>query len=237
MTIFCEWGPAGVALLRETVGLVVIVDVLSFSTAVDIATARGALVHPHRWASGSEGLADAERAAASIGAVPARPRRMAGDGYSLSPASLAAIPPATRLLLPSPNGATLTLACGDTPVMAGCLRNASAVGEAARAFSGGRDIAVVPAGEQWADGSLRPAIEDWLGAGAIIGAIGLPCSAEAAVARDAFTAARADLAHLVRTCASGRELIEAGYGEDVDLALDLDASDGAPLLVDGAYRQ
>lgn len=32
----------------------------------------------------------------------------------------------------------------------------------------GRTVAVIPAGERWADGSLRPAIEDLLGAGAFI---------------------------------------------------------------------
>lgn len=237
MTVFCEWGPNAVALLRERVGLIVIVDVLSFCTAVDVATARGALVHPRAWTDGPDALAEAEAEAARMGALLARPRGTAGAPYSLSPASLADIPPTARLILPSVNGARLSLACGDTPVMAGCLRNAGAVGEAARGFAGGRDIAVIPAGERWPDGSLRPAIEDWLGAGAIIAATGLPCAAEAAVAREAFLAARADLPHLVRTSASGRALIETGYGGDVDMALDLDASDGAPLLMDGAYRQ
>lgn len=234
MTIQCEWGANGVALLRGHVGLFVIVDVLSFSTAVDVATARGALVYPHEPDTTASAL---ETRAAQLGAALARPRAQAGEGYSLSPPSLAAIPPASRLLLPSPNGARLTLACGDTPVMAGCLRNASAIGEAARAFAGGRDIAVIPAGERWADGSLRPAIEDWLGAGAIISATGLPCAAEAALARDAFEAARATLPFLLRDCRSGRDLIAQGYEGDVAMALDLDASDGAPLLVGGAYRQ
>jgi 2-phosphosulfolactate phosphatase len=36
---------------------------------------------------------------------------------------------------------------------------------------------------------------------------------------------------------SGRELIDGGYPDDVEMAVDLDVSDGAPLLVDGAYRQ
>jgi 2-phosphosulfolactate phosphatase len=32
-------------------------------------------------------------------------------------------------------------------------------------------------------------------------------------------------------------LITRGFERDVEMALDLDVSDGAPLLVDGAYRQ
>jgi 2-phosphosulfolactate phosphatase len=35
---------------------------------------------------------------------------------------------------------------------------------------------------------------------------------------------------------SGRELIEGGYSGDVDLAAELNVSDAAPRLVDGAFR-
>lgn len=238
MTVRCEWGLKGIELLRDRVGVVVIVDILSFSTAVDVATARGALVYPLAYQHDAAGQAHAEEAAAALGATLALPRKAAGAQYSLSPVSLAEIPPATRLMLPSPNGSRLSLACGALPVFAGSLRNATAVADSVRAFAGGRDIAVIPAGERWRDDdSLRPAIEDWMGAGAIISALGLPCSPEAELARLAYEAVRPDIGHLVRTSMSGRELIEAGYEGDVEMAIDLDVSDGAPLLVDGAYRQ
>lgn len=235
MTVRCEWGLKGIELLRDRVGVIVIVDVLSFSTAVDVATARGAFICPFPYIR-SGGAAEAEEAAAAAGATLAKPRGTAG-AHSLSPVSLADIAPATRLMLPSPNGSRLSLACGEVPVFAGCLRNATAVADSVRAFAGGRDIAVIPAGERWEDDSLRPAIEDWLGAGAIISALGLACSPEAELAKRAFEAAGPDLGHLVRTAMSGQELIGRGYEGDVEMAIDLDVSDGAPLLVDGAYRQ
>src|SRR5262249_12360849 len=153
--------------------------------AVNVGVARGASVIP--FALGDR--AAAEAAAAVAGAVLARPRNASAAGFSLSPPSLAGIPNGTKLLLPSPNGSRLSLAGGSVPVLAGCLRNAKAVALAARAIAGAGGVGVIPAGEQWADGSLRPAVEDLLGAGAILDALDLRLSAEARVARDAFRAA------------------------------------------------
>ena len=229
-TAYCEWGLNGVQILRERAATVVIVDVLSFCTAVDIAVSRGAAVIP--FPLGDEEAA--AKAAAEAGAVLAHPRRAAGGQYSLSPQSLRSIAPGTRLLLPSPNGSRLSLEGGSSTVFAGCLRNRRAVAAAA-ALTGG-DIAVIPAGERWrSDSSLRPAIEDWIGAGAILDALDMPLSAEARVARDAFRSAGEDLAALVRHSLSGRELIDVGFGQDVELAVQLDVGDTAPRLRGGVY--
>ena len=43
----CEWGLRGLKELAPVSDIVVIVDVLSFSTALDVATARGGIVFPH----------------------------------------------------------------------------------------------------------------------------------------------------------------------------------------------
>ncbi|TSD89268.1 2-phosphosulfolactate phosphatase [Mycobacterium sp. KBS0706] len=227
-----EWGMAGVETLRDRVAVLVVVDVLSFSTAVDVAVSRGAAVLPFPHGDDSAARLAAERA----GAVLARPRRAAGGPFSLSPASLLAIPAGTRLMLPSPNGSLLSLAGGGTPVLAGCFRNAAAVARAARGLARDGSVGVVPAGERWPDGGLRPAIEDLLGAGAIIDALTLTCSPEAQLARDAWRSAGADLPRLVRASVSGRELIDRGFPHDVDLALEQEGSASAPLLVDGAYQ-
>ncbi len=225
--IRCEWGPQGIEQLAARSDAIVIVDVLSFTTCIDIAVGRGAIVYPYRWRDESS-----VEFARSVGAVLAGPRRDP-DGFSLSPASLQTIPPGTRLVLPSPNGATLSLATGSTPTLAGCLRNATALAEAAARM--GSRISVIASGERWPDGTLRPSVEDLVGAGAIISHLPGSRSPEAEVAVAAFQAARSDLRFFLSECISGRELIERGFTEDVLLAAEMDVSAAAPLLANGAY--
>jgi 2-phosphosulfolactate phosphatase len=232
MAVVSEWGLAGLEALRPQVSVFVIVDVLSFSTTVDVAVSRGAAVYPFPY-----GETEAAHAASTkVGAVLAQPRRAAGGQFSLSPASLTRIAAGTKLMLPSPNGSRLSLACDPVPVLTGCLRNAAAVAAVAREISKGGVIAVVPAGEQWRDSSLRPAIEDLLGAGAVIHHLDLACSPEAQVARDSYRGAGDDVARLILASASGRELIDSGFPQDVEIALEFNVSAEAPILVDGAYR-
>src|SRR5262249_39315882 len=139
---------------------VIIVDVLSFTTSVEVAVQNGAIVYPCN-ASADE----AKKYAGNLGAEVASPARSLST-YSLSPASLQRIVSGTKLVLPSPNGSALSSLAGAVPAFAGCLRNARAVAEKAQQF--GRPLAVVPAGERWDDGTLRFAVEDLLGAGAIV---------------------------------------------------------------------
>jgi len=221
-----EWGEHGVNLLAPISNVVIIVDVLSFSTSVEIATSRKAVVYPYRWKNET-----AQEFALSIGADLAQKRGY--KGFSLSPQSLLNIPMGTKLVLPSPNGATLTLATGSTPTLAGCLRNARAVAESAKKH--GSRIALIPAGERWPNGSLRPSFEDLIGAGAIIHYLDGYCSPEAYAARYAFLAAEKELTNLLLQCGSGKELTERGYKEDVNLAAELNVSDCVPKFQDGAY--
>jgi 2-phosphosulfolactate phosphatase len=121
----CEWGSVGLAHLLGDSDAVVIVDVLSFSTCVDIAVSNGALVYPYHVRDES-----AVTYAKSMNAVLALPRTIRSDVFSLSPTSLQTIPSGTRLVLPSPNGSTLSLATRSIPTIAGCLRNAQVVASA-----------------------------------------------------------------------------------------------------------
>jgi 2-phosphosulfolactate phosphatase len=226
--IRCEWGEQGVSALAPISDAVIIVDVLSFTTCVEIAVSRGAVVYPYRWKDFSS-----QEFAAAHGAELTGSRRDAGK-YSLSPASLIRIPPGTRLVMPSPNGATLSLGAGSTPVIAGCLRNARAAAQAALRF--GPRVAVIPAGERWSpSGSLRPSLEDWLGAGAILQHLPGARSPEAEAAAAVFRQLAPRLEELLLQCSSGKELVERGYPEDVRLAAQLDISAAAPALVEGAF--
>jgi len=223
----CEWGMKAVEVLAPLSDVIVIVDILSFSTAIEIATSRGARVFPYQWKDES-----AQEYAKSIGAELADTSRTVGR-WSLSPASLFSIPQNTKLVLPSPNGSTLSLATGKTPTLAGSLRNAQAIAEACQNF--GTRISIIAAGEKWSDGSLRPALEDWIGAGAIISFLKGSLSPEAELAKAAFLSAKNSLAEKLRRCSSGKELIERGFDTDIEFATELNASKNVPHLNDGCY--
>ena len=150
-----EWGLSGARAVLPGVDHAVVVDVLSFTTAVTVAVDRGIAVLPCRWRDAS-----AASYAEARGAVLARGRReaLADGGPSLSPRSLLDLEGVERLVLPSPNGATVTLGLAEAgaAVVAASLRNASVVAAwlAERLGSGGA-VALVAAGERWPDGSLR----------------------------------------------------------------------------------
>ena len=223
----CEWGLAGVQTLAPISDVLIVVDVLVFSTAVDIAIARGASVLPYRWRDSS-----AAAFAQSKGALLASHRRAAG-GYSLSPVSMQALPAGIALVLPSPNGSTLcTVPCAATTLTA-CLRNCRAV--AAYAHARGPRIGVVPAGEQWADGSLRPATEDLIGAGAVLASLPGRPSPEAETAIAAFERFRHNLLDTLMRSTSGKELVGRGSPRDVELAAEYVVSAVVPGIEDDRF--
>ena len=218
-TCRCEWGLHGLAALAPA-DVIIVVDVFSFTTCVDVAVSRGASIWPAR---------PDESVPAPPGAVVAGRRGHAE--YSLSPASYLTAPAGLHCVLPSPNGAALARAAAQTGavVLAACLRNAEAV--ARDAASIGTTFNVCPAGERWPDDSLRFAIEDWIGAGAVLGGLPGRRSPEAAAAVAAFEQSRNDLQRALADSVSGRELIELGYARDVELASELDVSGTVPRLV------
>ncbi|WP_371658749.1 2-phosphosulfolactate phosphatase [Streptomyces sp. NBC_00280] len=236
-----EWGPAGARHLAREVSCLVVVDVLSFTTSVSVAVEAGSRVFPHPWRDDTAtAFAEQRDARLAVG------RRAVGPDtpWSLSPAALRRAPFAARLVLPSPNGSAISAAADDTTrVVAACLRNATTVGAwlAGQGYgSAERPVGVIAAGERWPDGSLRPALEDLLGAGAVVASLDIhgtgrtSLSPEAATVATAFTASP-DVAADVLASASGRELIDGGFPEDVAIATEMDASTVVPVLVDGAF--
>lgn len=234
-----DWGSTGAERVTADGALLVVVDVLSFTTSVSIATERGTAVVPAPWHDRrAEELAEAHHAPLAVG----RRAVTAARPWSLSPAALRdATTAPDKLVLPSPNGATLVAAADSRgiAVVAGCLRNASAVGRWLARHAHG-PVAVVAAGERWPDGTLRPALEDLLGAGAVLEALaagrtGRRHSPEATAAASAWEGAT-HVRELLRSCVSGRELAESGFEDDVVIAGELDASAVVPVLLDGAFR-
>ena len=121
-----DWGPDGLAAVGAGAAVVVVVDVLRFTTAVSVAIGRGAVVLPYVWAAGDAAAAYARRHGAQLAG-----RREDGD-WSLSPTDLAGAargdavwccrrPTARRSRSARPT------ATPDATVLAGCLRNATAV--------------------------------------------------------------------------------------------------------------
>ncbi len=234
-----DWGPVGAAELARVCAALVLVDVLSFSTSVEIAVARGMRVHPFPWGTQAHEYGERIGAAVAVGRTEVSAQRP----YSLSPASLASAPVVRDLVLPSPNGSAISAAAAATglPVLAGCLRNARAVGRWLSAGSFGTPeapVGVVAAGERWPDGHLRPCVEDLLGAAAVIDALAgadALLSVEAAVALAAL-AGVPDVAAAVRGCASGQELWTRGFPADVELAVERDCSTVVPQLRGDAFE-
>jgi 2-phosphosulfolactate phosphatase len=213
-----EWGLDGLRRLAAVADVVVVVDVLRFTTCVDVVVSRGGSVVPHRWTGPSDSPATAD----------------------LSPVALSRVRRGDVVELPSPNGATLSIegAAWGAAVLAGCLRNASAVGRAAARLAGDGVVAVVPAGERWGEppGRLRVAVEDLLGAGAVlVAAARESCSPEARAAMETFGSAAGDLDGWLGACGSGRELVARGLGADVEMAARLDVSEAVPVLRDTAF--
>ena len=223
-----EWGQKGVEELSVISDVVIIVDILSFSTCVDIVTNNSASVIPYKWKDKT-----AVEFAKRKNAILADHIRQYSTSYSLSPTSLLNVKKEEKIVLPSPNGSALSLSTGTAITLCGCLRNAKAVAE--YAMKAGKKIALVPAGEQWPDGSLRPCFEDLIGAGAIIFYLNGILSPESTTALSAFHAYKENLTEGLLKCSSGKELIERSFENDVILAGEFNCSRGVPILKNGEY--
>jgi 2-phosphosulfolactate phosphatase len=218
-----EWGMDGVEALAPHCTVLIIVDVLSFTTSVDLIVGQGARVALRAPSAQTTGLK--------------------------RPSELKSVQAGTELAFTSPNGGRLCeRAAQRTKVMAGCLRNAAAVADRAIDLADRGPIGVIAAGEQWGvnmydrgtSGPIRVALEDYVGAGAVVSALLAegysPASPEAAFAATSYRTAEPYLAELLGGCGSGLELGEKGLSEDIALAGQVNVSKATPTLVNGVFQ-
>lgn len=215
-----EWGPAAVRQLGPEVDCIVIIDIMSFSTCVNMAVERGGIIYPYPWRDET-----AQRYGEERGAEVASGKRRFAEGWSLSPQSMLQVTEGLKLVLPSPNGSACTFLARDLGKTVYCasLRNLSATAAACRHHE---RVLVVPCGERWADdNSLRPSFEDYLAAGGLVSTLGRadasPEALAAALAYDGLGAARGQA---LAACGSAVELTGRGFAGDVALCLEENAS-------------
>ncbi|GLW91753.1 2-phosphosulfolactate phosphatase [Actinokineospora globicatena] len=234
-----DWGLSGAQEIAEPSWIVAVVDVLSFTTTLTVAVDAGIEVFPYRWRD--ESAAEFAKEQDAVLAV----RRSEPGAVSLSPGTVRNAPDLRRLVLPSPNGSTIAQAMSSKghDVIGVSLRNttAAAAWTAERLRTGAAaGVAVVAAGEVWrSTGALRPGAEDLWGAGAFLAALSEhgTFSPEARLAASAFRDVSGDIAAQLHDCASGRELIEMGHRQDVEIAAEIDSSTSVPVLVGLSFRQ
>lgn len=228
-----EWGYRGAREAAARGDILVVVDTLRFSSAVATAIHHGVLIHPCAWAD------DPEELARRVGGEAAMKRRVASSPsrFSLSPLSFLGAEPGTRVVLASPNGATCSRFAASVPhLFVGALLNAAAVASAVSRLLDGSDrcVTLLACGERWPtpseDGELRMAIEDYLGAGAILAGIAYDKSPEVRACEGAFQHLQGDLEAVLLACGSGRELLGKGCGEDVRHSARLNLYDSVPIM-------
>lgn len=229
-----EWGIRGAREAAERGDIIIIVDVLSFSSTVISALRNGAIIYPYP--PNLDGKSFAEQVDAEYILGRAEAARIGKP--TLSPVSFKEEHLNKKYVLSSLNGAFCTWIASEVPaLLIGSLLNASSVSAVANRLrlQSQANITVVPCGERWDDvreneNSLRPSIEDYLGAGAILSYLDGEKSPEAEVCMGAFQNAKGKINELIWECGSGRELRQKGFAEDVKHCSRLNVYQTVPLL-------
>jgi len=230
-----DWGPEGARAAAAHGDALVVVDTLRFSSAVATALHHDVRVHP---CAADE---DVFAAAANFGAEPAGSGIPEGR-YSLSPLSYVEAPPGARVCLRSPNGATCTQYASSAPFLyVAALLNAAVVGRCVSRRMELTDlcVTVLACGELQpatdGAGGIRFAIEDYLGAGAVLASIPYSKSPEAELCEASFQASKSRMEALLAGSSSGLELSAKGRDADVRHCAALNVFTVAPMLLDGWF--
>ncbi|WML56164.1 2-phosphosulfolactate phosphatase [Neobacillus sp. PS2-9] len=229
-----EWGRRGAREAAERGDIIIIVDVLSFSSTVITALRYGAIIYPY------PRTLDGKKFAEKIGGefILGRAEAAQIGAPTLSPVSFGQNHNNKKYVLTSLNGAYCTWIASQVPaLLIGSLLNAKSVAAAANQLrkQTKANITVIPCGEQWEgsreyEDTLRPAIEDYLGAGAILSYIEGKKSPEAEFCMTSFLHSKDKLNNFIWDCGSGRELRKRGYEADVNHCSRLNVYPTVPLL-------
>lgn len=236
-----EWGQRGARAASDRGDIVIIVDVLSFSSTVVTAVDYGAEIYPYPTPINESAKEFAETIGANI--VWGRAESIKYRGHSLTPMSFTYADKGQKFVMCSLNGAACTLIASKVPaLLIGCSLNASATANKANLLRTelGINITVVPCGEKWSDAlenenMLRPSIEDYLGAGIILSKLTGSKSPEAEVCIGAYEYSKNKISELILDSASGRELRERGYVQDVIHCSQVDITTVVPILHDNKF--
>lgn len=227
------WGREGAIEASKNNDIVVIVDTLSFSTTVTYAVSTGAVIYPCALGDDPSELCEMYNAEIAVGRldVPVKGK------YSLSPFTFDKVKKGTSIVLPALNGGTCCKLAqkNSAKVIIGSLINAKAVaGHIMTFMENNSNISVIACSERFKeltlDGEIRFAIEDYLGAGAIISELKMNKMPESMVCEGAFVHNQKSLEKLIWECESGIELRDIGFGDDVKFASQLNSIDVVPML-------
>ncbi len=227
------WGSDGLRLAARRRDIPVIVDVLRFSSTVTTAVANGFTILPAPTREAARLLAAAT--GADVSGPPGTAR------WSLSPLDYVNPREPEEVILVSPNGAALaTLLPPGMPGFVACFLNARTAGRLLGDISRdrGTGIVLVPAGEVVEDQEAdlehrRFAVEDYLGCGAVLSELKVDLDGEAEACREAFHAAKPELAGIIRESPSGRYLADRGQAADLSHCLQVSIYETLPVIRDG----
>lgn len=232
-----DWGVRGAKEASDRGDIIVVVDVISFSSAMVNAVHNGVVVYPF------PRTGDIKEFGELTGAEPCileRSRARELGLPSLSATSFNESHRGKKFVISSINGATCVKVATnkDNYIFVGCFLNAEAVARVVNKIKKetSKNITVIACGERWKSINdepleLRPSIEDYLGAGAILELLDGTKSPEAKVCISAFRDSKDDLVELIKDSSSGRELLARGFPEDVSFCSRLNSFTEVPFLV------
>jgi 2-phosphosulfolactate phosphatase len=239
-----KWGPSGTKKAVTKNNIIVIVDVLRFSSATTVAVYKGVIIIPSYSKRLSKVLA--KRFNAEISGSSREPTKWK---YSLSPLSYLNAKKNTKVVLFSPNGAKCSAIAGHAKhAFVGSFLNATIIGNYVSRISRkiNEDVTVVSAGETELTKLLKRlpveesfvnkenkeyfALEDFLGSGAIISATNLDRTTNARHAELSYLKYRNNLLETLKSCVGARYLINSGREHEVDFCLQLDKYNCVPKI-------